>query len=97
MTDVRENLGWILGSIATAIAVAVGWLISSGVVINLIFLLIGSAITYFVQTKTQNKVWKREYGVKLAEEVYGSLFKQMKDIIQYLEEKYRIYWISFDA
>lgn len=58
MTDLRENLGWLVGSIATAIAMAVGWFISSGVVVNLLFLLIGSGITYFVQTRTQKRAWK---------------------------------------
>jgi hypothetical protein len=30
ITDLQENLGWIIGSIATAIAMAIGWFISSG-------------------------------------------------------------------
>jgi len=32
-------------------------------------------------------VWKREYAVKIAEEVYGNLFKEVKSIISSLEEK----------
>lgn len=58
MTDLRENLGWVIGSIATAIAMAVGWLTSSGVVVNLLFLLLGSGITYVVQTRTQKECGK---------------------------------------
>ena len=81
MTDLRENLGWVIGSIATAIAMAVGWVISTGVVVNLLFLLIGSGITYFVQTRTQKRAWKREYSVRIVEEVYGSLFSGIKGII----------------
>ena len=42
MTDLRENLGWLVGSIATAVAMAIGWFISSGVLINLLFLLVGA-------------------------------------------------------
>jgi hypothetical protein len=91
MADIRDNLIWIIGSVATAIAVGVGWLISSGAVVNLIFLLIGFGITYFVQTRTQNRAWKREYAVKIAEEVYGLLFKDMKGIIQQLERKEYLY------
>ena len=88
MTDLRENLGWLIGSIATAIAMAVGWFISSGVVVNLLFLLIGSGITYFVQTRTQKRAWKREYSVRIAEEVYGSLFRGVKGIILSLKNKW---------
>lgn len=87
MTDLRENLGWLIGSIATAIAMAFGWLTSSGVVVNLLFLLIGSGITYFVQTKTQKRAWKREYSVKIAETVYGTLFGKVNYILRLLEKK----------
>jgi hypothetical protein len=79
MTNSRENLGWLLGSIVTAIAMAVGWLISSGVVVNLLFLLIGFGITYFVQTRTQKRAWKREYSVKIVETVYGPFYKELKN------------------
>ena len=94
MTDFRENLGWIIGSITTAIAMVVGWLISSGVVVNLLFLLVGFGITYFVQTRTQKRAWKREYSVKIAETVYGTLFKDMKNLIRSLERKNHD-WLNF--
>jgi len=96
MSDLRENLTWILGSIATAIAMAFGWLVSSGVVVNLIFLLVGFAITYFVQTMTQKRAWKREYSVRIAEEVYGSLFSGVKGIILSLKNK-RYWYIDFNV
>ena len=60
MSDLRENFGWLVGSIATAIAMAFGWLISSDVVVSLLFLLIGSAITYFVQSRTQKRAFPLE-------------------------------------
>jgi hypothetical protein len=96
MTNLRDNLNWLIGSIATAIAMVVGWLISSGVVVNLLFLLIGFGITYFVQTRTQKKAWKREYSVKIAEQVYGALFRDTKNLIRSLENKY-YQWISFEG
>ena len=95
MTDLRENLGWLVGSIATAVAMAVGWFISSGVVVNLLFLLIGAGITYFVQTRTQRKAWKREYSIKIAETVYGSLYRQVKSVVWSLEQK-RLDPINFE-
>jgi len=35
--------------------------------------------------------------VKIAEVVYGNLFKSLRNIIQSLESKCQIYWISFDS
>ena len=87
MPDFRENLGWIIGSFATAIAMAIGWFISSGVVVNLLFLLIGWGIAYFVQTKTQKRAWKREYSIKIVETVYSDLFRTIKNNILSLESK----------
>jgi len=97
MTDVRENLGWLLGSIATTLALIFGWIYQSGVLNTLVGVAIGAGITYYVQTKTQNRAWKREYAVKIAEQVYGALFKGVKTIMQSLAEKSYIYWIGFDS
>jgi len=96
MTDIRENLGYFIGSVVTALALILGWIYQSGVLNTLVGVAIGAGITYYVQTKTQDRAWKREYAVKIAEEVYGNLFKQVKSIINSLEEKQYTYWISFD-
>ena len=97
MEDIRENLGWLIGSVVTALAMIFGWIYQSGVLSTLIGVAIGAGITYYVQTKTQNRAWKREYAVKIAEQVYGSLFKEIKNVLRSLEEKYYIYWINFGA
>lgn len=52
---------------------------------TLIAVLVGFLASYFLQTKTQKRAWKREYSVKIAETVYGSLFRPIKWIIQSLE------------
>jgi len=88
MTDLRENLGWIIGSILTALAVIIGWMVQSGIVVALVSVLIGAGISYFVQTRTQKRVWKREYSIKIAETVYGSLYRDAKWVIWYLEQKH---------
>ena len=88
MSDLRENLGWLIGSIATAIAMAVGWIYESGILNTLVGIIVGAGIAYFVQTKTQNRAWKREYSVKIVETVYSSLFKAATRIIPSLEKKY---------
>jgi hypothetical protein len=98
MTDLRENSGWVIGSIATAIAMAVGWLTSSGVVVNLLFLLLGSGITYVVQTRTQKRVWKREYALRNTETVYGPLFQDADNRMTYIEESIpqQVFFIKWD-
>jgi hypothetical protein len=85
MTDLGDNLAWIVGSIATAIAMAIGWFISSGVVINLLFLLIGAGITYFAQTRTQKRAWKRENSLTMRDKVYGPIFREVSMILENLE------------
>jgi hypothetical protein len=81
MVDLRENLVWVTGSTVTAAAVAIGWFLSSGVAANLLFVLLGAGITYFVTSRTQKKAWQREYSVKIAETVYGDLYRDLKSII----------------
>jgi hypothetical protein len=73
----------------------IGWMVQSGIVIAIVSVLIGAGISYFVTTKTQKRAWKREYSVKIAETVYGNLFKQIKSIIGYLQEKYNLYVVDF--
>jgi hypothetical protein len=88
MTDLRENLGWLIGSVATAVALALGWLYQSGILNTLVGIVVGAGIAYFVQTRTQKRAWKREYSVKIAEQVYGFLFREVKSIIEALENKH---------
>lgn len=95
LVDIQENIWIVLGSIASALGIILGLIFQSGVLNTLVGVAIGAGITYYVQTKTQNRAWKREYSVKIAEVVYGNLFKEIKSLIQKLGEKYCIYWISF--
>lgn len=88
MSDLRENLSWLIGSVATAVGVAISWLVSSEIFVTLVAVLVGFLASYFLQTKTQKKAWKREYSVKIAETVYGSLFRQVKWIIWSLEKRH---------
>jgi len=97
LMDVQENIGIFLGSLATALGIILGFIFQSGVLNTLVGVAIGAGITYYVQTKTQNRAWKREYSVKIAEVVYGALFKEFKSIVQKLSERYPIYQTSFDT
>lgn len=84
MVDLRENLEWIVGSAGAGVAVLVGWLLSSGTALNLVFLLLGAGITYFVQSRTQKKAWQREYSVKTAKTVFGPLYRDVTSMIAVL-------------
>lgn len=87
MNDLRENLGWIIGSaIGGALAIA-SWVWESGLLATLLGIIIGAGIAYFVQTRTQKRTWKREYSVKIVEEVYGALFRDIRTHIRNLEQK----------
>ena len=88
MTDLRENLGWVIGSIVTAIAVALSWFVSSGIFTTLLAVLVGAGITYFVQTRTQRKTqeraWKREYTLDIIQKIYGPLFEEIDTFLRYM-------------
>jgi hypothetical protein len=94
MADSRENLGWIAGSVIAGIVAFLGWFYESGLLSTLVGIFVGAGIAYFVQTRTQKRAWKREYGVKIAEQVYGTLFRETKSLIRSLEKKY-YFWIDF--
>ena len=87
MTDLRENLGFIIYSISSAIAMIIGWMVQSGIIVAIVSVLIGAGISYFVTTKTQKRAWKREYAVKIAETVYGLVYRDLKWIIWFLENE----------
>lgn len=88
MVDLRDNIGWLIGSIGGVGAIILGYLQQYEFLGALLATTIGAGIAYFVQTKTQEKTWKREYSVKIVEEVYGDLFRDIKGIIRNLEKKF---------
>jgi hypothetical protein len=50
---------------------------------TVIGIVIGAGIAYFVQTRTQKRVWKREYALRNAETVYGPLFQYLDSVLPY--------------
>ncbi|MCK4477990.1 hypothetical protein KAU88_05640 [Candidatus Bathyarchaeota archaeon] len=83
----RGNWDWLIGSISTGLAVGASLLVSSEVFAVLIGTLVGLGVSYFVQSRTQKRAWKREYSVKIVEEVYGALFKEFQNVLAELEKK----------
>jgi hypothetical protein len=85
MNDLRENLGALIGTIVTTIGVAISWLISSQIFTTLIAVFLGFLASYFLQSMTQRKAWKRDYSIKIAETVYGVVYRDVKSLLQTLE------------
>ena len=88
MTDLRDNIGWIIGSIGGVGALILGYLQQYEFLGAILATTIGAGVAYFVQTRTQKRTWKREYSVRIVEEVYGPLFKEMKLLVNALEKKW---------
>jgi hypothetical protein len=94
MTGIRDNLNWVVGFIVGGIVAFLSWFYVSGLFSTIVAVLVGAGIAYIVQTRTQRNAWKREYSVKIAETVYGSLYSEVKGILSTLE-KGAFYSISF--
>lgn len=91
MNNLRESLGWIIGSAVAGTLAIVSWVFESGLFATLLGIMIGAGLTYFVERRSQKRTWKREYAVKTAVEVYGVLYNDLKSIIMVLEEKWYRY------
>ena len=88
MNDFRESLGWIIGSAVAGAVAVVSWIFESGLLATLLGIMIGAGLTYFVQTRTQKRTWEREYSIKIVEEVYGALFREIRSNIRTLKLKF---------
>lgn len=84
MINLRENLGQIIGSAVAGIVAFLSWFYESGLLSTLVGIVIGAGITYFVQTRTQKRVWKREYTLETIEKVYGPLFEEIDQLLRYM-------------
>jgi hypothetical protein len=85
MADLKEDAALISASIAAGAGAFLSWFYQSSVFGTITGVVIGAAIGYFAQTKTQNRLWKREYTIKITEQVYGELFGEIKTILCNLE------------
>lgn len=59
MTDLRGNIGWIIGSVAATVAAFLSWAYESGLISALGGIMVGAGVAYFVQTRTQKSMEKR--------------------------------------
>lgn len=83
MINWRGDLGRIIGSAVVGIVAFLSWFYESGLLGTLVGIVIGAGIAYFVQKKTQERVWKREYALRNTETVYGPLFQDIERILPY--------------
>jgi len=94
MTDWRENLGWLIGSIATAITLALGWLFESGVLNTIVGIVVGAGIALFIQSRTQKRAWKREDFVTMRDKIYGPIFRELNEISADIEDSQTYYLLE---
>lgn len=85
MTALRDNLSWLVIMVVAGLVALLSWFYSSELFATVAGVLIGAGVTYVVQTRTQKNSWKREYSVKIAEDVYGALYSEVSGIVADLE------------
>ena len=67
MTDLNENVTLLIGSIIAGVGAFLSWFYESGLLGAITGVVIGAGITFFVQTRTQKRAWKREYALRNTE------------------------------
>jgi hypothetical protein len=87
MTSARESLGWIIGSTLAGIGAVLSWFYESGFLGIIVSVAIGAGISLFVQNRTQKNEWKREYSIKVVEQVYSQLFGDIEGFITMKKRK----------
>jgi hypothetical protein len=92
MPDLREGVGWVVGSTIAAIGAFASWFYQSGLFGTVVGIMIGAGITYFVQTRTQKRIWKREYSLRAIEQIYSPLYGVIIELIKILEQKDNRNW-----
>ena len=61
MTDLRGNIGWIIGSVVATVAAFLSGAYESGLISTLGGIMVGAGVAYFVQTRTQKSMEKRVF------------------------------------
>jgi hypothetical protein len=87
MADLKEDFAVISSTVIAGVGAFLSWFYQSGLLGTLTGIMIGAGITYFVDKRTQKRVWKREYAVKATEQVYGELYGEVKTIAAGLSEE----------
>jgi hypothetical protein len=88
MTNVREGVGWIIGSAIAGIGAFLSWFYESGLLAAIVGIVTGAGITFFVQSRTQERAWKREYALKNTEAIYGPLYEDIDKVLSYCGEAF---------
>jgi hypothetical protein len=86
MTDLRGNIGWIIGSVVAMVAAFLGWAYESGLISTIVGIMVGAGVACFVQTRTQKGMEKRVF-CQYCRDSYGALCKEMRSIMELLEKR----------
>jgi hypothetical protein len=95
MSKLKDNVGWLTIIVVVIIFAIVSWFFSTTIFLSAISVLVGFLASYLLLLKEQERTWRREYSVKIAVEVYGALFKAIKQCILYLETFTRSYFVEW--
>ena len=63
-------------------------------VLTILGAIVGALISHYINKQSQERAWKREYALRLVEEVYSVLFNSLRRITSSLERKI-YYHVSF--
>lgn len=85
MTDLKEDFAIVITSLTTGVFAFLSWFYQSSIFGTVTGLVIGAGITFFVQTRSQKRIWKREYAIKTIEQVYSKLYGEVKIIVSSLK------------
>ena len=85
---IREGVGWIIGSAIAGIGAFLSWFYESGLLAAIVGIVTGAGITFFVQSRTQKRAWKREYALKNTEAIYGPLYEDIDKVLSYCGEAF---------
>jgi hypothetical protein len=62
---------------------AIEWLAPiAGLIGASIGAIVGAGISFYVQTQTQKRAWKREYAIKISDSIYGPMYIEIEQVLR---------------
>ena len=92
-----EDLYTSVGALISAISAALSWIWNIAPLQFIFTFILGSCVTYFIQSKLQDRSEKRKIRREIIEKIYGPLYIELQDIQQGLiKELEQIYTSKYD-
>src|SRR6266704_2199954 len=74
---IRENLPVGLGIVGGVAAAGATWFLNSALFGVVTGVLLGTGLSLWVQSRTQNRIWKRDLALKNIDSIYGPLYREI--------------------